>query len=88
LPYLFLDPYISQNLKQRYFLKKYRKNVGQLTKNLSFLTQKFVTDFSEVWVGDPRNEIRYPEKLIPDPDPEVKKAAPEPGFRSSTMLKI
>jgi hypothetical protein len=95
LIFSILDPGSNKNInftkfKTILFLNKYRKNLIQLTTNLSLLTQKLVNELSKVRVEDKQSGIRNrdPEKPIPDPDPEVKKAAPNPGSRSLTMLKI
>jgi hypothetical protein len=55
-------------------------------KDLSIFTQKMVSKLSEIWSGmfisDPDLDF-----FLPMPDPVVKKA-PDPGYRSATLLGI
>ncbi len=42
------------------FLRRFRKHVGQLTKNSKFFSKKNSTKISEIWHGDPGSRIREP----------------------------
>jgi hypothetical protein len=61
-----------------------QKNLAHFTRIVELSTQKIVMKLS-IWLWDPRSGIR--KKLIPDPDPWVKKA-PDLGSGSATLVRI
>ncbi len=83
----FVKPYfVATNftkMKIILFLKCWRKNLGQFSKNYRTFYSKNVNKVSEIWVWDPGSGIRDPgsgKNLLRVPDAGVKKA-PDPRCR-------